>query len=523
IHTGGTQHLNPFSNSGISSWSVNGGRGTNNEFLLDGAPNNAVYNGVNNVAYVPSVDAVEEFKVMTGIYDAQYGRTGGGVINVSVRSGSNKWHGSGYEFLKRTGLNANTFANNSKGAARQGNQLDQYGFSLGGPIRLPRLYNGKDRTFFFFAYEGYREDTYYPSESISSVPTVEQRRGDFTRTLDNSGAMFVIYDPLTGRFEGNNWVRSPFVNNAIPANRISPVAANVIKLYPEPNTTTPGSVAWQNNFFLNPNIGRFDFINLIARVDHHFGPRQRVYGRWSWSDFTQLRNTNGIPGVAGDYRNGGKRNNGLVIDSITTVTPSTVFNVRAAVNYWVEDLKPFGNQNFSNTQLGFPSSLVNQLPKADLFPQISITSVRSLGHGSGNVTFEPTTVTSLAPNLVLIRGKHTIKGGLDFRLTRYTQLRPGSAAGTYDFTRNFTRRDYLTQDAISGVGAASFLLGYPGSGSVANVAQPYFQWTYYAPWVQDDIKLTRRLTLNLGFRWDINMPVTERYNRMNYGFFAERV
>lgn len=255
VQTGGAQHLNPFSNSGISSWSINGGRGTNNEFLLDGAPNNAVYNGVNNVAFVPSVDAVQEFKVMTGAYDAQYGRTGGGVINISIKSGTNRWHGSGYEFLKRTSLNANTFANNSRKAQRQGNALDQYGFTVGGPITIPRLYSGKDRTFFFFAYEGYREDTYYPSESISSVPSTEQRRGDFSKTFDNNGAIFSIYDPLTGRFEGNNWIRSTFPGNVIPVNRISPVAANIIKLYPEPNTTTPGSVAWQNNFFLNPNIG----------------------------------------------------------------------------------------------------------------------------------------------------------------------------------------------------------------------------------------------------------------------------
>lgn len=523
IHTSGTQHLNPFSNSGISSWSVNGGRGTNNEFLLDGAPNNAVYNGVNNVAYVPSVDAVEEFKVMTGVYDAQYGRTGGGVINVSIRSGANRWHGSGYEFLKRTSLNANTFANNAKAAPRQGNALDQYGLTLGGPITVPRLYSGKDKSFFFFAYEGYREDTYYPSESISSVPTLEQRRGDFSKTFDNRDALYSIFDPLTGRFEGNNWVRSAFPGNRIPADRISPVAANIIKLYPGPNTTTPGSVDWQNNFFLNPNIGRFDFINLTARLDHHFGPRQRVYGRWSWSDFTQLRNTNGIPGVAGDYRNGGKRNNGLVLDSITTLTPTTVFNFRTALTYWVEDLSPFGNLGFDNTQLGFPKGLADQLPKRDLFPQISIASVRSLGHSSGNVTFEPTTVFSLQPNLVLIRGRHTVKSGLDYRLTRYTQLRPGAAAGTYDFNRGFTRRDYLVQDALSGVGAASFLLGYAGSGSVANVAQPYFQWVYYAPWIQDDIKLTRKLTLNFGFRWDLNLPVTERFNRMNYGFFADRI
>ncbi|HET8548987.1 MAG TPA: carboxypeptidase regulatory-like domain-containing protein [Bryobacteraceae bacterium] len=522
VHTSGTQHLNPFSNNGISSWSINGGRGSNNEFLMDGAPNNAVYNGANNIAYVPPVDAVEEFKVMTGSYDAQYGRTGGGVINVSIRSGANAYHGSAYEFLKRTGLNANTFANNAKRAPRQGNALDQYGFTLGGPISIPRLYNGRDKTFFFFAYEDYREDTYYPGESISSVPSMEQRRGDFSKTFDNAGRLIQIFDPMTGNLE-NASGREPFPGNIIPANRINPVAAKIMSLYPEPNTTTPGSVAWQNNFILNPNIGRFDFINLTARVDHQFSARQRVYGRWSWNDFTQLRNTNGIPGLAGDYRNGGKFNNGMVIDSITSITPATVLNLRASLNWWVEHLKPYGNEGFDMTQFGWPKELVAQLPRPELFPRIDISQARSLGASSGNVTFEPTTTLSLAPNLVLIRGRHTIKSGLDFRLVRYTQIRPGAGGGMFSFDRAFTRRDYLVQDALSGVGAASFLLGYAASGSVANIATPFWQWLYYAPWVQDDIRLTRRLTLNLGLRWDLNMPPTERFNRINRGFFPDQV
>jgi hypothetical protein len=523
IHTSGTQHLNPFSNSGISSWAINGGRAANNEFLLDGAPNNTLYNRTNNIAYVPSVDAVEEFKVMSNTYDAQYGRTGGGVVNVSIRSGANQFHGSAYEFLKRTWLNANTFANNAKKAPRQGNALDQYGFTLGGPVWLPKLYKGQERTFFFFAFEKYRENTYYPSESISSVPTVLQRQGDFSRTFDNAGRLLVIYDPLTGRLENNRWVRSPFPNNRIPAERINPVAANIAKQYPEPNTTTPGSVDWQNNFFLNPNTGRFDFINLTARLDHYFSTRQRVYGRWSWSDFTQLRLTNGIPGVAGDYRNGGKFANGGVLDSITTLSPRTVLNLRAALNRWEEALGPYANQGFTSAKLGWPQALVAQFPRPDLFPLISIDGARSLGMSSGNLTFEPTTTLSLQPNLAHMRSRHALKAGLDFRVSRYTQVRPGAGGGTFSFNRAFTRADYLVQDAVSGVGMASFLLGYPASGSITKVAEPFWQWVYYAPWIQDDIKITRRLTVNLGLRWDVNLPATERYDQINRGFFAEQV
>ncbi|MBI4902953.1 MAG: carboxypeptidase regulatory-like domain-containing protein [Acidobacteria bacterium] len=522
VHTSGTQHLNPFSNNGISSWSINGGRGSNNEFLLDGAPNNTLYNRTNNIAYVPSVDAVEEFKVMSNSYDAQYGRTGGGVVNVSIKSGTNQFHGSGYEFLKRTALNANTFSNNAKKADRQGNALDQYGFTLGGPLWLPKVYKGKDRTFFFFAFEKYREDTYYPSESISSVPTELQRQGDFSRTFDNSNRLLQIYDPLSGRLENNRWVRTPFAENRIPSNRMNPVAASMIKQYPVPNTTTPGSVDWQNNFFLNPNTGRFDFINLTARVDHNFSNKQRVYGRWSYSDFTQLRLTTGIPGVAGDYRNGGKFANGGVIDSVTTLTPRTVLNVRVALNRWVEDLGPYANEGFTSAALGWPQALVAQFPRPDLFPRISINGARELGMSSGNLTFEPTTTLALQPNMVHMRSRHSLKAGLDFRVSRYTQVRPGAGGGTFNFDRGFTRSDYLTQDAVSGVGMASFLLGYPSSGSINNIAEPIWQWVYYSPWFQDDIKISRRLTVNFGFRWDINLPATERYNQINRGFFADQ-
>jgi hypothetical protein len=197
--------------------------------------------------------------------------------------------------------------------------------------------------------------------------------------------------------------------------------------------------------------------------------------------------------------------------------------VRASITRWVEDLGPYGNEGFDMSKFGWPSTLVSQLPRPDLFPRIDISQARSLGPSSSNVTFEPTTTVSVGPNFVLIRGKHTIKSGLDFRVTRYTQLRPGAGGGTFAFDRQFTRRDYLVQDATSGVGMASFLLGYAASGSVANVPNPYWQWIYYAPWVQDDIKLSRRLTVNVGLRWDINLPPTERYNRINRGFLVDEV
>src|SRR5262245_60231123 len=222
VHTSGTTlDQKPFSNSADGSWSINGGIGSTVEFLLDGAPNNTIYNQVSTVAIVPSVDAVQEFKVMTSMYDAQYGHTGGGAINISLKSGTNSLHGSGYEYLKRARFNAATFSDNAHGNQTPASGLDQYGFTIGGPVWIPKVYKGKDRTFFFFAWEKYNEDQEYPGEKIASVPTKAQRIGDFSDTFDNQNRLITIYDPLTGRNENNRWVRSPFSGNRIPDNRIN--------------------------------------------------------------------------------------------------------------------------------------------------------------------------------------------------------------------------------------------------------------------------------------------------------------
>jgi Carboxypeptidase regulatory-like domain len=521
--SGSTLDQKPFSNSADGAWSINGGVNSTVEFLLDGAPNNTIYNGVSTVANVPSVDAVQEFKVMTSTYDAQYGHTGGGAINIQLKSGTNNLHGSGYEYLKRSMFNAAAFSDNAHGSPVPNNALDQYGFTLGGPVRIPKVYNGKDKTFFFFAWEKYHEDQEYPSEKVASVPTAAQREGNFSDTRDNAGRLITIYDPLTGRADATGkWIRSPFAGNTIPSDRINPVAAKIMALYPLPNTVSAGSPAWQNNFYSPNNVADFNFTNIMTRVDHNFSSRERVYARWSWSDFKQVRTANAIPGLGGDHRDGGKLSNGGVIDSVTTLSSTTLLNFRAALSYWRELIGP-SDFGFDATQWGWPSSLVSQLSKRNFLPNISVNGATTLGNASSNITFEPTTVLSLQPNVVMVRGKQTIKAGLDYRLTRYTQYRPNVDRATLSFDQGFTRADYLTQDALSGVGAASLLLGYAASGSAGFTANPFFQWVYTAPWVQDDIKVTRKLALNLGLRWDIALPVTERYNRLNRGFFADQV
>ena len=515
--------LTPFSNSGLTTWSINGSTSLSTEFLLDGAPNSAVYQSSPSIAYMPPVDAVQELKVIAGAYDAQYGHNGGGVINMVVKSGTNQFHGSVYDFVKRPSLNANTFPNNVKGLQRDNNSLDEYGFSLGAPVRIPKLYNGKDRTFFFVAWEAYKQNILFPQNDISSVPTLAQRNGDFSQTFNAQGQLMPIYDPLSGHLAGNNWVRDAFPGNRIPSNRIDPVGQKIVNLYPEPNTTTSGSVPWQNNFFLNDNVTWYNFHNFVGRLDHNFGTKERVYGRYVWNNQVLHSNTNGISGYGADLREGTKINNGVIFDSLTTLSPTTTLDVRTSLTRWVQDYKPTTFGSYNAMVIGWPKDLVNRLPEPNRFPTFNINSYKSLGPSANNIWLAPTTTIALAPTLTTVHGRHALKMGLDYRWTRYANYQSIGTGGVLTFDRGFTRSNYLTQDALSGNGIASLLLGAAASGGVDDLVKPYYRWNYYAPWVQDDIKLSRRLTINLGLRWDLTLPVTEKYDRINRGFLADQV
>ncbi|MES1260439.1 MAG: carboxypeptidase-like regulatory domain-containing protein, partial [Acidobacteriota bacterium] len=217
-YNGNQIYQRPFDNGAIADWVVNGGLDRKNEFLLDGAPNNAQAGG-NNIAYVPPVDSVQEFKIQTNSFDAQYGKSSGGIMNVSLKGGSNQFHGTGYEFMRRNPLDANSFQNNAAGIARSGHFLDQYGGSVGGPLIFPKVYNGKNKSFFFVNYEGYREGT--PTPLVLSVPQPEFLNGDFSKLVDSKGAKITIYDPLNAAINADGTVtRQAFANNMIPSSRL---------------------------------------------------------------------------------------------------------------------------------------------------------------------------------------------------------------------------------------------------------------------------------------------------------------
>lgn len=508
----------PFDNGAIAEWSVNGGQQSRNEFLMDGAPNNAQLGG-NNIAYVPVVDAVQEFSIQTNSYDAQYGRTGGGVINVVLKSGGAKHHGTVYEFMRRTGLNANSFQNNAIGAARPNSsaKMDQYGFQLDGPLYIPKLLP-KDKPvklFYMGAYEGYREGTPNPLRNSFMAP--EMRTGDFSRLTLPNGNPVTIFDPVTSQADASgNPIRSPFPGNIIPASRISPVARNVMRYMPTPNFTTPGQRYARQNHFLPGYVNQDDFYNLILKFDWNFGDKHRSYIRHASNDRTEERCSNGVcagPGMDGQQPFQ-RINDAYVIDWVSTLNASTIFNVRASYNRFIE--KGFGRDNagFDLTSLGLPSSLVSQLPSPAYFGRWNFDGASPLGRSQGiNITNN----YSIAGTLTKIVGKHTLKMGTDLRRIHFIQQNSGDILA-FNFSDQWTRRQWNIAEADSGDTYASFLLGLPTSGQNFFPLYPFFQNWYNAYFIQDDFKVSRRLTLNLGLRYDINMPATEKYNRINRGF-----
>jgi hypothetical protein len=504
-------YLRPFDNGALAAWSMNGGASSNNEFLLDGAPNNANQNG-NNIAYVPPAAAVQEMKISTNSYDAQYGRTAGGVVNMSLKSGTNSFHGEVYDYMRRKALAANSFLLNSRQSPKTDQYIDQYGFSVDGPIF-------KNKTFFLFTGEKYREGT--PAPRFGAVPTPAMKAGDFSGLLDAQGNLSRIYDPATGRDVNGTWTRDPFPNNRIPANRINPTAQAIMKYWPDPNNVDPSVAPWQRNLAWAEHFNKDLFWNWVGKVDHNFGANDRAFFRWGENERNEIgnRGTNAIrsgPGQGGQLPLW-RANRALVGDWVHIFGAGTVFNLRASYTYFLE-------WSYSDEAIGFdstefwPASLVQQMPSQDIggiFPVVSVDQFITLSRGSSP---NRNRIYTVQPNVSLNRGNHNIRSGLDVRSTNVFNENYNNSGGNIDFTRQFTRSTINSTAALEGNAFASFLLGAPNSASVDVNPKPHYQWLFIAPWIQDDWRVTNKLTLNLGFRWDINGSVTEENDMLNYAF-----
>ena len=526
---GNFQFTRPFDNGDNAQFSINGGVQRHNEFLLDGAPNNAITDAdtartrsSNNIAYVPPVDATQEFKVQTNSYDSQYGRTGGGVINVTTKAGGNEFHGSAYEFFRRYWLEANFFENNAAIPARPRvkRYLDQYGGTFSGPMMLPRFgeggrrtYNAKDRAFFFVAYERYREGS--PAPRTVNVPTVLERRGDFSQ----SG--LTIYDPLTTRCAVPNadpcpqFIRDPFPGNVIPQNRLNPVGFAIANGFPLPNNGAAG--ARTNNFISTENLDKDEFYNFVLRGDGNIGQNHHVFARYVRNRRNQFSGAD-YPGLGLDAQDPLVRaNNGVALDLVTTISPTTVLNLRGTYTRFVQAAFRTRSSPFDATALGFPASFNFSRP-VSIVPRFEVAGFNAFG--PRNPSQNTTNTISLQGSLSLIRGQHSYKIGGEVRDNRINARGASFSwgGGQFTFSPNFTRRDPNVADVTQGSALASLLLGYPNGGTVDDLSRPGFRWKYYAAYLQDDFKVSRKLSLNLGLRYDYEAAPIERFDQQNRGF-----
>lgn len=513
--------------------SINGARGNQNEYLLDGAPNTAA--AQNQPVVFVNPDAVQEFKVETNSYSAQYGRAGGGVFNIVTRSGTNEFHGTAYDYLRNDALNANTFFGNRAGQKKPPFRFNQFGATIGGPIDFPEQvfgplnYAGKNRSFFFGSYEGVRFSqggTY-----IGTVPTLAQRNGDFSNTRNAAGAVIPIYDPATTRANPSNpaqFLRDPFLGNSIPRNRFNPVALRILEFLPLPNAA--GNANTNVGNFVTTAANRISKDTFSIRLDHQLTERQRLSGRYNF-DNTPIRRPDYYGNLASPTFGSQvfkRRNFGM--DYTVTFSPTMVGNFLFSFTRLENNRAPFSS-GFDITTLGLPAALKTQLiPES--FPTITIpgmggsfsitnSGTANLLGGNDLISFGDNTA-SWVGSLTKTFSRHTVKFGGETRLLRPNYRQFADTAVNFSFAQAFTQGPNPTAAAAANTGFAfaAFLLGIPG-GNYSRAAALAMQVRYYGGYVQDDWKLTDKLTLNLGLRYEYESPRTDRFNQLtNFDYNA---
>ena len=474
---------------------------------LDGAPLNSAHGNV--FVLVPSQDAMQEFRVQTNNLSPEFGRFSGGVINLTSKSGTNDFHGGAFEFLRNKVLNANTFFNNRSGIQRPPFTQNQFGANIGGPIF-------KDKTFFFFGYDGFR--LRQGQAFLTTVPTDAMRAGDFSNLRRADGTQVPIYDALStcgvlgnAACTGGATTRQPFLNNVVPVSRIDPAARILTKEWARANL--PGQqFTFVNNFAANASVGgNNDQYN--ARIDHGLSEKQRIFGRFTyWTNFS-------LPGPdpfqSQTYIDRGPEHwqtHSFVFADTYTFSPTTVGDLRLSWSRFAYDRVP-GSTGVDLSTIGFPAAENTQVTFATL-PELRVPGYVDIytSYGVGSVIFEHNDTYSVAPSLTKIAGAHTFKFGGEIRrqTDNYIQVQPGG--GSFSFSNVLTSVNPFAP-GNTGNAFASYMLGYGSSGSIP-VLSPYAARNYFAGlYFNDAYQVTNKLTLNLGLRWEMPFPFSERYDR----------
>lgn len=520
-YTGSARLDRPFEPTHIVGYAMDGTRGNRSDLTIDGVPSTATANAGEVIAsYVPPPDIVQEFKVQTATFDASFGNTEGGVTNLSIKAGTSKLSGSAY-YAKTPGqLFANDFFANANNIPLAPFTYNRYGGAAGGPVVLPG-YNGRQKTFFMYGFEGIREAR-PRNNGIPTVPTNAMRTGDFSALLA-IGPQYQIYNPFTRRaVAGGRFQMDPFPGNIIPQNLINPVAKAALEYFGRPVTT--GNADGTNNFQQPSLPEEIKYSTNTVRMDHVLTQRQRLYGRYSWYDRNSNYNNYFNNLSTGDEFLFSSRQ--VAFDHVYVLTPTTVMNVRYGYNWFVRGTDTnSANHGFDLTTLGFPAAYNSAIP-SDLrrFPRFDITSYQGTAAGG---EYRPNVTQSFIATVNKSMGSHSIRTGMEFR--RYAETSSffgNNQTGQFLFDSTWTRGPLDNSTAAPnsiGQSFAAFLLGLPTAGTVTNAASYDEASTTWGFYVQDDWRVGSRLTVNLGLRYEYETPLFEADNRSVRGFEATAV
>jgi len=543
-------------NAASGAFSANGLRPAQNNYLLDGIDNNSdtvdFLNGTNFVV-LPPVDAVQEFKVQTSDFSAEFGRSGAAVLNATIKSGTNQLHGAAWEFFRNDKLDAADFFENAGGIPKGELRQNQFGFTAGGPVVIPKLYNGRNKLFFFGDYEGFRR--VQGTILTGSVPTAAQRASGYTNfqdliagqssaaprldALGRSIPVGTVLDPATTRAVAGGFVRDPFgcpanlpvynlttcpTLNIIPANRLDPNAVKLMNLYPTP---TNGKLF--SNFANSPKL--FEHRNSFdTRMDANLNDKNQLFFRFSLVDDPQF-----IPGIFGGVADGGGFQQGTqtalaqqsALGYTHTFSPTFINEIRAGLNYLhTTRVSPSAN-DLTNIPGQFGIQGIPQLRENGGLPAFGINGLQTLGSNAFLPSDEVSSTFQVTDTVTKIYGKHTFKMGFEWQHVKFSTLQPPWSRGEFDYNGDYTdvpnsnegntgRAGFLLTPIASTVGGVNFLGGMTDI-RASNIAETDNGKDYYGGFVNDDWKLTPKLTINLGLRYDFFGLVGEHHeNQANF-------
>lgn len=465
----------------------------------------------------PSVEAITQFTVDTNGFKAEYGHAGGGAMLFIAKSGTNNLHGSAYEFVRNTDFDANDWFSNRAGKPRQIYKQNDFGFTVGGPVYIPKVYHGRNKTFFFFSYEGFRNRN-GATNATATVPTPEMYNGDFSKWVNASGAVIPIYNPTTQVVSSNGTVtRAVFPGNQIPPSMFNAASVQALKVFQASgilapnNGATPGTLAYVNNNYIISNGTNVQPVNKWSiKGDHLFNEKQRISGYYGYDREATTAGPDGpatLPGLYSNYNDLHQSSDVLRFSWDWTLGPTKFNHFYAGGNNWRQDHKP-PQEYIGNWQSKF---CLGNVPNCNE----NLVNLFSGGTGDTYTTWggqadngSENTVYSYNDDFTWVRGPHNFKFGGAWQINHYNGFGRQCEAGCVGFSYTETGVPGVTNPLLGGNAFASFLLGYADSGQIDTPRFIGQQFNYFAGFAQDDWHISPKLVVNFGLRWDVNLPPT---------------